>query len=91
MKIKEGFVLRNVCNSNVVVAQGVENIDFNKIIKLNDSAAYLWKQVEADGCTFTPEKLADLLVKEYDIDRETASTDALMLSQSWLDAGIVAE
>ncbi|MDD4609675.1 MAG: PqqD family protein [Bacteroidaceae bacterium] len=91
MKIKEGFVLRDVCNSNVVVAQGVENIDFNKIIKLNDSAAYLWKQIETDGGSFTPDKLADLLVKEYDIDRETASTDAVTLSQSWLDAGIVAE
>ena len=46
MKIKKGFVLRNVCGENIIVAEGKENIDFTKIISMNESSAYLWKNVE---------------------------------------------
>ena len=46
MKTKKGFVLRNVCGENIIVAEGKENIDFTKIISMNETAAYLWKNVE---------------------------------------------
>ncbi len=39
MKVKKGFKLRNVCGEYIVVAEGVENIDFSRVISLNDSAA----------------------------------------------------
>ena len=35
MKIKNGFELRNVCGENVIIAHGVENIDFTKVITTN--------------------------------------------------------
>lgn len=89
MKIKEGFKLRNICDTNVIVAQGLENINFSKIINLNDSAAWLWNQVE--NKEFTVEELASLLVSHYDVDEKTAMKDAEALSDSWLNAGIVTE
>ena len=46
MKTKKGFRLRIICGENVVVAEGIENIDFSKIISMNESAAYLWQKVE---------------------------------------------
>ena len=43
MKIKEGFVLREMCGENIVAAEGLQNINFNKLISLNSPAAFLWK------------------------------------------------
>lgn len=41
MKKKSGFVLRQVCGENIIVAEGKENIDFSSIIAMNESSAYL--------------------------------------------------
>jgi len=87
MKIKDGFKLRNICNTNVIIAQGVENIEFNKIINLNDSAAWLWKQVE--GKEFTQSDIASLLTHHYEVDDETAECDSKELIDAWLNAGII--
>ena len=54
---------------------------------LNNSAAFLWKQVE--GKEFDDTTLADLLVEEYGIDRELAEKDSKAIAAQWLDAGLV--
>lgn len=87
MKIKEGFVLRTIVGENVVIGEGLAQINFNKMICLNSSAAYLWREVE--GKEFSKEDLASLLLKEYDIDEATASKDAATIAQKWIEAGIV--
>ena len=46
MKTKKGFNLRQVCGENVIVAEGVENIDFSSIISMNESSAYLWNNIQ---------------------------------------------
>lgn len=76
----------NVCGENVIVAHGKGNIDFSRVISLNESAAYLWNKVL--GTDFTAEQLADLLMEEYDVSRETALTDCNKMMQDWLDAGL---
>ncbi len=86
MKIKKNFTLRNVCGENIVVAEGKENIDFTKIISMNESSAYLWKNVE--GKDFTSDTLRDLLLAEYDVDPATAEADAKAIAKKWKEAGI---
>ncbi len=86
MKIKEGFELREMCGENIIVAKGVQNIDFNKIISLNESAAYLWKALV--GKEFTPESMAELLRLEYEVSKATALADAQELAKSWQEAGL---
>ena len=90
MKAKKGFNLRDVCGEQIIVAEGKENIDFSNIISMNESSAYLWKNVQ-QMAEFTNENLADLLVEQYEIDYETALEDAKTLSQQWLEAGIIEE
>ena len=87
MKIKEGFVLRTICGQNVVSGEGTSNVNFSKLVSLNDSAAYLFKAVGQED--FTPERLADLLLEEYEVDRETALKDAETLCAQWKEIGIV--
>ena len=86
MKIKDGFVLRDMCGEYIVAAEGLQNINFNKLISLNATAAFLWKELE--GKEFTVEDMAQLLVDEYEIDMELALTDSANLIKSWIEAGI---
>ena len=86
MKIKEGFELREMCGENIIIAKGVQNIDFNKIISLNETAAYLWKSIV--GKEFTPESMAELLRMEYEVNEATALADAQELAKAWQDAGL---
>ena len=86
MKIKDGFVLREICGENIVAAEGIENINFNKLISLNESAAYLWR--ELIGKEFTTEEMAELLIVRYGIDKELATTDSANLCEAWINAGI---
>jgi len=87
MKIKKGFELRVICGEAIVVAHGKENIDFSKIISLNESAAYLWRQVE--GKDFDAALLAKLLTEEYEVDEATALRDAEKTMTDWQEAGLI--
>lgn len=89
MRTKEGFVLRKICGEYVITGEGLAQVNFNKMISLNASAAWLWEQV--CGKEFSPESLAELLVGRYDVTEEVALADARKLAQAWVDAGIVEE
>lgn len=87
MKIKRGFELRDVCGESVVVAHGIENIDFSKIISLNETAAYLWKAML--NREFTEEDMAAALTKAYEVEADTALADAQKLAARWQEIGLL--
>ena len=87
MRIKKGFVNRNVCGENIIVAEGMENIDFSKVISLNSTAAELWEAVKEKD--FTDDDLVEIILNKYDIDRETASMDVASLTRKWASLGII--
>ena len=87
MKRKKGFNLRNVCGERIIVAEGRENIDFSKIISMNESSEFLWNAV--DGKDFTTDDLVRLLTDEYEVDEATAQQDAETVVRLWTKAGIV--
>lgn len=70
MKIKSGFILRSIAGCKVVVSVGKRTMDFNGIINLNDSGAFLWERLEqgADEDTL----VAAILENYTDVDEETA-------------------
>lgn len=79
--------MRDLCGSYVIVASGRENIDFSKVINLNESAATMWKAVE--GKDFEVADMADALLAEYEIDRATALADAERIAKEWVEIGMV--
>ena len=87
MKKKVGFNLRSICGEHVIVAEGKENIDFSKIISMNETSAYLWEAIE--GKEFTAETLADLLLEQYEVEYNIAYKDCLELIVKWEEAGII--
>jgi hypothetical protein len=87
MRINKNFVLHDVCGLNVIIAEGVENIDFSKIIQLNETAAFLWNK--AYGHDFTVDGLTDALCGEYEVAREQALTDVTAIVNQWREVGLL--
>lgn len=87
MRIKQGFKIRTVGTEHIVTGEGLAQINFNKLISLNASAAFLWKEIE--GKEFDIQFLANLLVSKYNITLEQALKDALEITNSWIEVGIV--
>ena len=69
MKIKEGFLLREVAGQSVVLPVGGD-LDLNMMITLNETGRFLWEQLQTE----TDEAaLVASLLKEYDVTQETAA------------------
>ncbi len=88
MKTIEGFRMRKLGKEHIIVGEGIEQVNFNKMIALNETAAYLWSSFEG-GKEFTVEQLADLLLERYEIDRELALRDCAEITEKWIETGIV--
>jgi hypothetical protein len=88
MKQKKGFVLRDVCGEKVIAGEGVETINFGKLISLNETAAWLWEKGAELG-DFTVEQLADEICKEYDVEKEQALTDIEKTVAMWKEVGVI--
>lgn len=88
MRIKKGFVLREVCGENVIMGEGLETVNFNKLINLNETAALLWKKAMELG-NFTAEQLADALTETYEVSHEQALSDAEALTAQWKEVGLI--
>ena len=89
MKTVPGFTLRPLGKEFIITAESIQKINFNKMISLNESAAYLWQAVE--GKDFTVDDLTRLLLDRYDVSEELAAKDAAALAQAWVDAEVVTE
>ena len=88
MKQKKGFVLRDVCGEKVIVGEGVETINFGKLISLNETAAWLWEKAAELG-DFTEEQLADAICEEYDVEKSQALSDITKVITNWKEIGLI--
>lgn len=88
MKVKDGFMLRNVGGRYIVVAVGKAAEEFNGLITLNESGAFLWEQL-AEGCTY--EELLEKMLEEYDVTEMTARAGIDQFLQTARGAGLVTE
>ena len=74
MKIKEGFIIKKLGIGYIVVTVGNASKDFNGVIRLNETGAFLWKSIQ-DGAD-SREKLIQAMLERYeDLDQETAEKD----------------
>lgn len=86
MRIKEGFVLRDVCGEKVVMGEGLKTINFSKMIHFNDTAAYLWNELQ--GKEFDVSMMAELLCGKYEVGKELAFADSQSLADKLIEAGV---
>ena len=88
MRIKKGFVLREVCGERVIVGEGLGAINFGKLLALNETAAWLWKQAQDMG-DFTIEALAERLCEEYEVEADEAKADVVEIIAEWQKVDVV--
>ncbi len=89
MKIKSGFKLRDIAGAKIVVAVGKRTTEFNGIINLNESGAFLWTRLEqgSDEDRLT----ADILERYTDVDEPTARQSAREFIAALQEAGCLDE
>lgn len=68
MKLKEGFILRQVAGQTVVLPTGGE-LDLNMMITLNGTGKFLWELLDKGA---EEAELVAALLAEYDVDEATA-------------------
>lgn len=88
MKIKPGFMLRNVAGRDIVVAVGSASMDFNGMISLNETAAFLWKKLE-QGADY--DALLAAMLDEYETDEITAKEGIDAFLETARNAGLIDE
>ena len=88
MRIKKGFVLREVCGERVIIGEGLGAINFGKMLALNETAAWLWKQAQEMG-DFTIEALAERLCEEYDVTPDEARKDVSEIIDEWKGVEVI--
>ncbi len=81
-------MLREVAGNSVVVAVGKASLEFNGLIRLNETGVTLWRALEKG---YDVNGLAAALVSEYEIDENTARADAEAFVLKCRNAGILEE
>ena len=86
MKIKEGFILREVAGQIVVLPTG-NQLDLNMMITLNDTGRFLWEHLQEET---TEEALTAALLEEYDVDEALAQKSVAGFVQKLRDGDLLA-
>lgn len=86
MKIKDGYILREVAGNMIVVPVGEAAMNFNGMISLNETGAFLWRLLENE---IEPKVLLQELMKEYDVEEEQAKNDITEVLNKLYRAGVL--
>lgn len=86
MKIKEDFILRKVADTYVVVPVNSMTLDFNGIINLNETGAFLFELLQNGA---TKDELLAKMLEEYDVSQQKASDDIDIFIEKVKEADIL--
>lgn len=88
MKLKDGFVLKNIIDEWIVMPVGSNVKKFKNAIILNDVSVFMWKQL-AKSVSY--DELMQSVLDEYDIDKESAAGDLDKFLEQLRSLDILAE
>lgn len=74
LKIKEGYLMREIAGSYIVIPVGEKRVEFNGVLTLNDTGAFLWKKIESGADS--EKALSEALEEEYEVAKDVAEADA---------------
>ena len=85
MKIKEGYLVREIADKTVVVPVG-EDLDLSKMITLNETGKFLWIELQQET---DEDRLVSALLKEYSVDEATARASVLRFVNKLRENGLL--
>lgn len=80
LKAKKGFLLRKLGPEYMVVAIGEASKNFNGMIRMNETGAFYWKELEKG--TTEEDLVAKTLERFTDVDEGTARQDVKAFLQT---------
>ena len=86
MKIKEGFVLRNVVDEFIVMPTGDNIAKFDGAVVLNEVSAFVFEQLKH---AVSRDDLLAAILNEYEVDEATAAADLDVLLKNFEEMGIL--
>lgn len=86
MKIKEGFMLREIADTFVVIPIGEKTVEFNGLMTLSESGALLWGKLEDD---VTENDLLQCIINEYSVEEVTAKKDINDFISALFEKGLI--
>jgi len=87
MKLRTDLQLRKLGNDYIIIDPGQEMIDMSKVFTLNETAAFLWEELQ--GKEFTEETVSDILLENYEVKEDVATKDAKKLIQTFIKGGLI--
>ena len=84
IRIKDGFVLRQIADTWVVIAIGETMMDFNGMMTLNETGVFLWNSIGEENSI---EALTQALTKEYEVSHAQAEEDVKAFCDKLVDIG----
>ena len=87
MKINLNYKLRNIAGENIIVKQGIRDLDLTHIISLNQSATFLYETFS--GKEFTEEEVAQVLETTFGISQERTENDARIWIESMKECHVI--
>ncbi len=88
MKIKEGFVLREICGVKIIMGEGANVVDFGKLVSVNDTSAWIWEYC-AGKEYFDEEMIVEAICREYDVEKDHAMKSVCDILSQWKDLDMI--
>ena len=79
LKLKEGILIQEVAGEKILMASGMEEVDYSRMIVLNPSAALLAEALIERSCTL--QQLVEILTDVYDTAEASVAKDV----EEWLE------
>lgn len=88
VSIKKDFLIETIANEKVLIGNG-EQINFSRLVILNDTAAFIITELQNQSQAITVESLAQCLVDQYEVGYDEALSDVVELLQELERQGVV--
>ncbi len=88
MKIKDGFILKSVAGSKIVIATGTQRLNFNGVITFNEVGAQVFNML--DG-TNSLDDIVSKIAADYSVAYETVNADVTKLIEKMKTHGLIEE
>ena len=86
MKLKEGYILREVGSLKIIVAVGEAAKDFHKILTLNQTGAFLYNLISVGKSEC---EMVEALKEKYEVDNDTAQKDVSAFIKQLQSSGLI--
>lgn len=88
MKLKDGVIITSANGEYVAVAAGDAGRDFNGMIRMNKTAAFIMENMREET---DEDRLVEALCGKYDVDAETARKNVKIIVDRLRSAGLIGE